>query len=108
MACEEAKKCDDINCDFMNQMIDVAANYDWKDLKNQGAQITDGLGGHTLHVFYPFIVNNKAIDRGTEVVVLYNKDEEKQPKKRKLLTAFDQLQDKERKRRSVSCVVAES
>ena len=108
MACQEAKKSDDINCEFMNQVMALTTSYDWEDLKGQGAKITDGLGGHTLNIFYPFIVNTRAIHRGAELVVLYNKDDQKKPKKRKPLTAFDQLQDKERKRRSVSSVVAES
>ena len=70
----------------MRQLVESQTFMDWEDIEKQGANIS-GLGGVTVYVWYPFIVNSKAIRKGDEVV-LHTLNEEPQK------NAFDQLKSK--------------
>ena len=50
---------------------------------------------------YPFIVNTKTVAAGEELVVQYDREEQKDKKKRKELTAFDQIKQKAKKQKTV-------
>ena len=65
-----------INCKIMKQMVESKTYMEWGELQKQGASI-DGLGGHTVHIWYPFIVNTKDIRKGEEVVLEFHNEKEK-------------------------------
>ena len=80
-------------------MVQSGTIMDWDELHNQGANIS-GAGGVTVYVWYPFIVNTAAIRKDEEVVLQSAKYEVKDFRKRKALTAFDQLERRNRKKQA--------
>ena len=78
----------------------VSTSCDWKAW--HGANV-EGLGGHSVRVLYPFIVNTKEIKKDEEIVVHRYKVYTNPENKRKLVTAFDQLQCKYGKKQHGGC-----
>ena len=62
-------------------------------------QILPWGGGHTFHIQFPFIVNRTLINKGDEVVLKWEKIEDKPVADKKTTqTAFDQILQREAKR----------
>ena len=79
-----------------HQPINLCTMWDWSDLSDCGANI-EGLGGLTVNVYWPIIVNEKAIGENEEVILQYDKEERlKIKKKRQGPNAFDLLQRREK------------
>ena len=75
----------------------MSTTMDFGDLARQGANIS-GLEGTMMYVWYPFIVNSKAISKGDEVVLETLSEAPKKDLKRpRELNAFDQLKIKHQK-----------
>lgn len=91
------KEGTEINCELKNQLVEIQTTMEWDSLGKQGAKI-EGLGGVTVYVWYPFIVNTREIHKDEEVVLQFDKEEYKKDKKRKAMTAFDQLKIREKDR----------
>ena len=66
------KEGTEINCKLKNQLVEIQTTMEWDSLGQQGAKI-EGLGGVTVYVWYPFIVNTKEIRKDEEVVVQFDR-----------------------------------
>ena len=53
------KEGEEINCKMCTQHMSMVTSMEWEGLARQGAKIDDSLGGMTVSVFYPFILNHK-------------------------------------------------
>ena len=90
-AIKRQKEGIEINCHIRRQIVEHTTTMDFAEgLSSQGANIS-GLEATAMYVFYPFIVNNRKICKGDEVVLRRDKDIPQQEMKRQLVTAFDQL-----------------
>ena len=56
------------------------------------------MGGGTMYVWYPFIVNTTGIRKGEEVILEFDIEEVKKEAKRLYVDAFEVIKNKERKR----------
>ena len=80
--------------DLCQQLVEFYTSSDWgPGLQQQGANIY-GLEGNTMNLYYPFIVNNREIREGDEVVLGSSKASPPKEKKRPMVNAFDQLWSK--------------
>lgn len=61
------------NCMLMRDCMGCVTSMDFAGLKDQGADI-DGLGGVNVYVYWPYIVNTKAISPDEEVVLHFDKE----------------------------------